>query len=460
MMIAQQLYEGIELPGEDGPVGLITYMRTDSTRVSEQALEEVRGVIKDRFGDEYVPEKPNVFKRRPTLRMRTKHSPHLDAAATPESVRTYRPPTSILCIVSSGTGSWRRRCRPRVFDETTVDIAAGDYLFRVKGLRAEIQWLDGVYGQQPGETDRNAPRHPCRSRLRPNQTTRTRQAACCPRRGGRAARAEDAATRTKFTQPPPRFSEATLVKELEENGIGRPSTYASILGTLQDRDYVVKNEGRFKPTYLGFIITDILTRNFDDILAVEYTAKMEEQLDDIEHGRADYEGTLKSFYKKFKKDLGKFEADDYKGQGKATDEKCEKCGSPMVIKVGRFGPVMALTVRLRSDNEHQRARNPGSTESEGEDELEPCENCGKPMVLKRGRSDSSWPCHGVSRLARRHAMLIATKVPGSEAATPIRFSTKVPALHFELVSSTAGSASSPRARISECSKYVKLSPPA
>jgi DNA topoisomerase-1 len=411
MMIAQQLYEGIELPGEDGPVGLITYMRTDSTRVSEQALDEVRGVIKDRFGDDYVPEKPNFFKAKADAQDAHEAIRPTSVMRDPESVRPFLTPDqySLYRLI------WNRfvasQMPPAVFDETTVDIGAGDYLFRVKGSVPKFSGWMAVYSQLAGETAEAGAGSPS---AEPDDEDAA-SGVLPPLTEGEQLELKTLRPEQKFTQPPPRFSEATLVKELEENGIGRPSTYASILGTLQDRDYVVKTEGRFKPTYLGFIITDILTRNFDDILAVEYTAKMEEQLDEIEQGRADYEGTLKSFYKKFKKDLGKFEADDYKGEGKATDEKCDKCGSPMVIKVGRFGPFMACSAYPECTNTKELETQEVS-DSEGEDEPEPCENCGKPMVVKRGRFGQFLACTGYPD-CKTTRKLIATKA-GLKAAKP------------------------------------------
>jgi DNA topoisomerase I len=409
MMIAQQLYEGMELPGEDGPVGLITYMRTDSTRVSDQAIEEVRGVIRERFGDDFVPQTPNAYKAKADAQDAHEAIRPTSALRDPESVRPYLTPDqySLYRLI------WNRfvssQMLPAVFDDTTVDIAAGEYLLRVKGSVPKFAGWMAVYeqAQTPAEgTDALGPD------ADDDEATGVLPALA---EGDRlelnALRPEQ-----KFTQPPPRFSEATLVKELEENGIGRPSTYASILGTLQDRDYAVKIEGRFKPTYLGFIIADILIRNFDDILDVEYTAKMEEQLDDIEHGRADYAGTLKSFYKKFKKDLGKFEADDYKVEGKATDEKCEKCGSPMVIKVGRFGPFMACSAYPECTNTKELETQEVS-DSEGEEgEPEPCENCGKPMVLKRGRFGQFLACTGYPE-CKTTRKIIATK-GGLKAAKP------------------------------------------
>ena len=198
----------------------------------------------------------------------------------------------------------------------------------------------------------------------------------------------------KFTQPPPRFTEATLVKELEENGIGRPSTYASIIGVLQDRDYANKVEGKFKPTALGSIITDLLIKSFDDILDVEYTRSLEEDLDRIEQGKADYKGTLTTFYKKFKKDLAKAgkEMQNLK-EGIKTEEICDRCGKGMVIKVGKFGPFVACSGYPDCTNTRELEKSePGADTDETQDEI--CENCGKPMVVKRGRFGQFLACTG------------------------------------------------------------------
>ena len=198
----------------------------------------------------------------------------------------------------------------------------------------------------------------------------------------------------KFTQPPPRFTEATLVKELEENGIGRPSTYASIIGVLQDRDYANKVEGKFKPTALGLIITDLLIKSFDDILDVEYTRSLEEDLDRIEQGKADYKGTLTTFYKKFKKDLAKAgkEMQNLK-EGIKTEEICDRCGKGMVIKVGKFGPFVACSGYPDCTNTRELEKSePGTDTDETQDET--CENCGKPMV------DEARPVRPVPRVHR------------------------------------------------------------
>jgi DNA topoisomerase-1 len=221
----------------------------------------------------------------------------------------------------------------------------------------------------------------------------------------------------KFTQPPPRFSEATLVKELEENGIGRPSTYASIIGVLQDRQYVHKLEGRFKPTALGRIITDLLTKAFHDIIDVEYTRSLEDDLDKIEQGKTDYVTTLGEFYKKFKKDLtraGK-QMDDLK-KGIEIGEACEKCGSPMLKRVGKFGPFIACSAYPECTNTREVETQEPESET-GEEEIDPCETCGKPMVLKRGRFGQFLACSGYPE-CKTTRKLIATKQGGLRAAKP------------------------------------------
>ena len=404
MMLAQQLYEGIELPGE-GAVGLITYMRTDSTRVSEQALEEVRKHIGDVYGAEFVPEGPNVHRAKADAQDAHEAIRPTLLQYDPETVRSHLTPDqySLYRLI------WNRfvasQMPPALFDETVVDITAGEYRFRVKGSVPKFSGWMAVYAQTPAESTEAAP----------DADDEGAAGILPPLAEGDRLELKALKPEQKFTQPPPRFSEATLVKELEENGIGRPSTYASILGTLQDRDYAQKIEGRFKPTTLGFIVTDLLVKNFDDILDIDYTAKMEEDLDEIERGKVNYKSTLTSFYKKFKKDLDHFTADDYKGEGKATDEICEKCGSPMVIKVGRFGPFMACSAYPECSNTRELEKSE-SADGTGTQEEEPCENCGKPMVVKRGRFGQFLACTGYPE-CKTTRKLIATQ-GGLKAARP------------------------------------------
>ena len=389
MQIAQQLYEGVELPGLgiEGPVGLITYMRTDSTRVSDDALAAVRTHIGETFGADYVPEKPNTFKTKSDAQDAHEAIRPTSMEYDPEKVRPFLTAEqySVYRLI------WNRfvasQMPPATFDETTVDIAAGDYLFRVKGTVPKFPGWQAAYGQVTEEK-------PETEKDKDEEDTDSPSGVLPPLAEGDRLELKALRPEQKFTQPPPRFTEATLVKELEENGIGRPSTYASIIGVLQDRDYANKVEGKFKPTALGMIITDLLIKSFDDILDVEYTRGLEEDLDRIEQGKADYKGTLTTFYKKFKKDLAKAgkEMQNLK-EGIKTEEICDRCGKGMVIKVGKFGPFVACSGYPDCTNTRELEKSePGTDTDETQDET--CENCGKPMVVKRGRFGQFLACTG------------------------------------------------------------------
>jgi DNA topoisomerase-1 len=414
MMLAQQLYEGgIEIPGLTG--GLITYMRTDSVRVADEAITAVREHIQAAFGDDYLLERPNVYKTKADAQDAHEAIRPTSLQHDPETVRQYLSPDqySLYRLI------WNRfvasQMPPATFDETTVDVTAADYIFRVKGTVPKFPGWMATYGLTPGETEQ-------------------KEAGPAGAAGNDAVDDDDAASgvlpplaegdrlelkalrpEQKFTQPPPRFSEATLVKELEENGIGRPSTYASIIGVLQDREYVAKTEGRFKPSALGVIIADILTKSFDDIIDVEYTRSLEEDLDKIEEGKTDYVKTLTAFYKKFKKDLARAgkEMIDLK-KGIEIGEACDKCGAPMLKRVGKFGPFIACSAYPDCTNTREVETQEPESES-GEEEIEPCENCGKPMAVKRGRFGPFLACSGYPE-CKTTRKLIATKQGGLTAA--------------------------------------------
>jgi DNA topoisomerase-1 len=410
MQIAQQLYEGVELPGlgVEGPVGLITYMRTDSTRVSDDALTAVREHIAATFGADYVPEKPNAFKTKSDAQDAHEAIRPTSMEYDPDKIRGFLTAEqySLYKLI------WNRfvasQMPPATFDETTVDIAANDYLFRVKGTVPKFPGWQAAYGAPTedavGDADKDKEDDDSASGVLP-------PLAEGDRLGLKALRPEQ-----KFTQPPPRFTEATLVKELEENGIGRPSTYATIIGVLQDRDYANKIEGRFKPTALGMIITDLLIKSFDDILDVEYTRGLEEDLDRIEQGEANYKGMLTAFYKKFKKDLAKAgkEMQNLK-EGIKTEEVCDRCGKGMVIKVGKFGPFVACSGYPDCTNTRELEKSePGADADETQDET--CENCGKPMVVKRGRFGQFLACTGYPEC--KTTRKIISTAGGMKAAKP------------------------------------------
>ena len=434
MMLAQQLYEGVELPGlgVDGPIGLITYMRTDSVRVGDDALVAVREHIKAAFGDEYLPEKANAYKSKADAQDAHEAIRPTSMQYDPETVRPYltQDQYSLYRLI------WNRfvasQMPPATFDETTVDITAnpstgsgqGDYLFRVKGTVPKFAGWMATYGLTPGEPEQKEQASGPGEDVRAPESTVEREAeeeesavsgVLPPLAEGDRLELKALRPDQKFTQPPPRFSEATLVKELEENGIGRPSTYASIISVLQDRDYVVKLEGRFKPTSLGVIISDLLVKSFDDIIDVEYTRSLEEDLDKIEQGKTNYVKTLAGFYKKFKKDLARAgkEMQNLK-EGIKTDEICDRCGLPMLIKVGRFGPFVACSGYPDCTNTREIEKQEPESET-GEEEIEPCENCGKPMVVKRGRFGQFLACSGYPE-CKTTRKLIATKLGGLRAA--------------------------------------------
>ncbi len=408
MMIAQQLYEGIELPGE-GSVGLITYMRTDSTRVADEALAEVRGYINRRFGADYLPEKPTYYRAKKDAQDAHEAIRPTSLEYDPEQVRPHLTPDqySLYRLV------WNRfvasQMLPALFDDTTVDITANDFVFRAKGSVPKFSGWLAVYGQAAVDTvaasvaDTNG-----------DADEDSTSGLLPPLAEGDRLDLRDLRPEQKFTQPPARYSEATLVKALEEDGIGRPSTYAQIISVLQTREYVNKIDGRFKPTVLGrMLVTKLLSPSFDDILDVEYTAKMEEQLDEIENGRADYRSTLESFYEKFEKDLAKAKKrmPNLK-EGQPTDEVCEKCGAPMVIKAGRFGLFLACSAYPDCENTRELEK-----PENGADEIdETCENCGKPMIVKRGRFGPFLACSGYPE-CKTTRKLITTK-HGVTAARP------------------------------------------
>jgi len=414
MIVAQQLYEGIELPGE-GSVGLITYMRTDSTRVSEQALSEVREFVGYTFGPDYVPEKPNVYKTK------------ADAQDAHEAIRPTSllwPPDAVRAHLTADQYYlykliWNRfvasQMPPATFDDTTVDIAAANYLFRVKGSVPKFAGWMAVYDQDRviAADDMTGPGPDART------ADDDEESSILPALSqGDQLTLRELKPEQKFTQPPPRYSEATLVKGMEENGIGRPSTYASIITVIQAREYVNKIDGRFKPTVLGMMLVEkLLSPAFDDILDVNYTRELEEDLDRIESGSSDYASTLSEFYKKFQKDLKRAEKEMLNlKEGYEPDPPvvCDKCSKPMVIKAGKFGLFLACSGYPECENTRElETPEPGA---EGDPLEEACENCGKPMALKRGRFGQFLACTGYPE-CKTTRKIITTK-QGMTAAKP------------------------------------------
>ncbi len=388
MSVAQKLYEGVEI-GSEGLVGLITYMRSDSTRVSDTALAEVRDFIGGNYGGEYLPAKPNFYKTKGGAQDAHEAIRPTDATRTPEKLKSYLDNDAYRLYRLIWQRFVASQMAPAIFDQTTIDIKAGRFLFRATG---SVQKFDGflkVYqegrDEKPAEEDDDAelnlPKVEKGENLKLNQITPEQH----------------------FTEPPPRFTEATLVKALEEQGIGRPSTYASIMTTIQDREYVERIEGRFHPTGLGTTVNDVLVAGFADLFNPTYTARMEKQLDEIEEGKINWRDALRGFYDKFSVDLKNAEVSlkDKKKASIPTDEVCEKCQSPMVIKFGRFGQFLACTnypeckttreVASRKTDASGNAVEAGAAE---ETEVPNCELCSKPMALKKGRFGSFYGCTG------------------------------------------------------------------
>ncbi len=418
MMIAQQLYEGIELPDE-GSIGLITYMRTDSTRVSEQALTEVREFIGQRFGAEYVPEKPNVYKAKKDAQDAHEAIRPTSMQFHPDTVRAHLTPDQYYLYRLIWNRFVASQMPPAVFDETTVDVDAAasgqpSYLFRVKGSVPKFAGWMAVYNQEQPEAKSDGPGPDAVSADDEDGANILPVLA-----QGDRIELKELKPEQKFTQPPPRYTEATLVKALEENGIGRPSTYASIISVIQAREYVNKIEGRFKPTLLGRILVEkLLSPAFDDILEVNYTRELEEDLDKIEDGTEGYASTLASFYKKFTSDLetAKQKMPNYKeGVQPEPPVECDKCGKAMVIKSGKFGMFLACSGYPECENTRE-LETPDATAEGGESIEEECENCGKPMALKRGRFGQFLACTGYPE-CKTTRKIIATK-QGMTAAKP------------------------------------------
>jgi len=388
MMIAQRLYEGVEL-GSEGAVGLITYMRTDSTRVSTDALTEARQFISDKYGAQYLPKDPNIYKTKKDAQDAHEAIRPTSVLHTPDEMAKYLQEDELKVYRLIWMRFVASQMMPAVFDQTTIDVvtkgATGtNYLFRATGSVPKFDGFLAVY--EEGKDVRDEDDEELKHKL-PLVTE------------GEVLKFKALRPEQHFTEPPPRYNEATLVKKLESDGVGRPSTYASILSTIQDREYVTKEGGKFKPTELGMVVCDLLLESFNDIFDVKYTARMEEELDDIEDGKLDWRVAMAGFYDRFTKDIEHAEQHmtDVKRMEKPTDLKCEKCEKPLVIKWGKHGSFIACTGY--PDCTFTRELTVDLPDVEGADlseqgEEEYCENCGRPMVLKKGRFGTFLACTG------------------------------------------------------------------
>ena len=394
MGVAQRLYEGIDI-GSAGTVGLITYMRTDSTRVSPEALTSVRGFIQKRLGDKYLPAAPNTFKSKKDAQDAHEAIRPSDPELHPDEIKKYLSDEQYRLYKLIWQRFVASQMMPAIFDQTTVDIVAKAdraYDFRVTGSVLKFDGFLKVYEESKEKKDED---DEALANKLPDLNA------------GDRLNLKELKPEQHFTEPPPRYNEASLVKELEERGIGRPSTYASIINTIQDREYVQKmggRNGRFVPTEIGTVVTGLLVKNFPYIFDTKYTARLEEELDDIEDGKEKWTDLLNGFYGHFAGELvdAAKKMEDIKRMEKPTDQVCDLCGSPLVLKWGKFGSFYACSAydKKKKDSCTFTKENfdakpnltlPGE---EAETEEEYCENCGRVMVLRNGPWGPYMACPG------------------------------------------------------------------
>jgi DNA topoisomerase-1 len=378
MALAQGLYEGREI-GERGPVGLITYMRTDSTRVANEALESVREFIAATYGPKALPEKPNHYRSKKDAQDAHEAIRPTTFDLPPDAVAHYLKPDELKLYRLIWERFAASQMLPALFDVTQVDVANGTAMFRASGKVLRFAGFLAVYREATEEPEAEGKES---DRLPPLEV-------------GERLRLLGFEKAQKFTQPPAQYSEATLVKALEENGIGRPSTYAQILSTLSEREYAEKIEGRFRPSPLGRLVNRLLQGSFSDVLNEGYTAGLEKELDRIEEGSLTWRVAIERFDTKFSRDLERAaeQMPNVKREGVPTEEVCPQCGAPLVLRFGRYGAFFACSRYPECDY----TRNPepeGEVAPAGGAEIPPCEKCGKPMALRRSRFGTFLGCTG------------------------------------------------------------------
>ena len=380
MSVAQELYEGVELESGE-PAGLITYMRTDSTRISQEAAEEALKLIAGQFGPEYAPDKPRFFKNKKKVQDAHEAIRPTSVFNTPEKVRPFLSSEqfSLYSLI------WKRfaasQMQPALIDSNSVTVKIGNCEFTASGSAVRFPGFMTLYLSADEEEGKKE--------SLPELSE------------GMSLSLDQLEPKQHFTQPPPRFSEASLVQELEENGIGRPSTYAAILSTIRDKGYVELVKGYFRPSELGFIVNDLIVQTFPDIFNVTFTARMEDELDRVEAAEVEATDILKQFYPSFQDRLEKAvdEMLSIKGVGLATGLNCPQCGKELRIKVGKNGHFLACSgypeCSFSRDYLRDEKGNLQIIETESDETLDrTCELCGKPMVMKRGKYGTFLACSG------------------------------------------------------------------
>jgi DNA topoisomerase-1 len=410
MMIAQQLYEGIEL-GEEGSVGLITYMRTDSHRVASEAQDWARKLIEKVYGRDYIPENPPVYKSKASAQGAHEAIRPTYPDKRPEVIKQFLTKEQLALYILIWNRFISSQMTPAQLEQTTFIITAlypplpkeelkGGAEFRASGTVVRFDGFMALYTEGKDEVEEE-------------------EGLTLPiLKEGELLRLLDLQPKQHFTQPLPRYTEATLVKTLEEKGIGRPSTYAAILSTIQDRKYINKTDGKFFPTELGIVVNDYLVERFPGLIDVSFTAKMEDELDHIEDGKMKWVKVVKDFYNPFRSDLA--EAIRTTGRVKPkdipTENICEKCGLPMVIRWGRHGRFLACsgfpkcknTKPIKTGSTEHMAQ---STEEASQQIEEKCEKCGSPMVIKSGRYGQFLACSRYPECKNTKPLSIGIKCP-------------------------------------------------
>ena len=416
MMLAQRLYEGVEV-GQEGQVGLITYMRTDSPRIAPEAQAELQEYIKESFGDQYLPAKPNVYKTQKAAQEAHEAIRPTSARRDPESIKAFMEPDMYKLYKLIWNRFVASQMTPGLDLVTKVDIQADEYLFRATGTVEKFDGFRRVYVEGVDQVTSATTKE---SEVVSEEEIRLPALSVGERLTLAHGEEQGLLSKQHFTQPAPRYNEALLIRELEEKGIGRPSTYATIISTIQDRQYVEKDEARFKPTELGQMVNDRLVGNYPDVFDVKFTAKMESELDEIEEGGKDWIATVKDFYSPFSKNLGVAEEkmESVKGKEEPTEIICEKCGKNMVIKWGRRGYFLACPGYPECKTTKQFTKDENGAiqivEEVAEVTDEVCDKCQSPMVVKRGRFGVFLACSQYPECKSTKPMKLGVKCPVDE----------------------------------------------
>ncbi len=392
MAMAQMLYEGIEV-GDEGQVGLITYMRTDSVRIADDAQREALDYISEKFGADYRPARPNTYKNQKNAQDAHEGIRPTSILRDPESIKGFLTKDQYLLYKLIWERFLASQMTAAVYNMTSVDISAADYILRATGSTLLFPGFMALYVE--GRDDEKSDGESDDKKTDAKNADGDSGANLPPSlQEGEKLKLQNLDPKQHFTKPPPRYTEATLVKELEEKGIGRPSTYAAILSNIVDRGYVGKERRVLFPTELGYIVNDLLVGSFPEILDVTFTANMEEQLDGIEEGKNSSLKILSDFYEPFSGDLKR--AGKEMPSGIETDVMCEKCGLPMSVKYGKNGPFLACTgyPKCKNTKDYERDEKGSIHIKELEDTDEVCPQCGNPLTVKKGRYGPFLACTG------------------------------------------------------------------